>query len=73
MDIPLFMTSSVPSSPGPCMDTSIFSMRGYSALCLACSLEKTALRWLRTSATDGRAAAAAAAADAKPVEGREDG
>lgn len=61
------MTSSAPSSPGPCMDTSIFSMRGYRALCLACSLEKTALRWLRTSARDGRWAAAA---DAKPVDGQ---
>lgn len=62
------MTSSAPSSPGPCMDTSIFSMRGYRALCLACSLEKTPLRWLRTSARDGRWAATA---DAKPVDGQD--
>lgn len=32
VDIPRFMMSRVPSSPGPCMDTSIFSMRGYRAL-----------------------------------------
>lgn len=63
VDIPLFMMSSVPSSPGPCTDTSIFSMRGYRALCLACSRENTALRWLRISAVGGRMAAAA---EAKP-------
>jgi len=64
VDMPLFMMRVVPTSPGPCMDTSIFSIRGYRALCLACSLENTALRWLRTSAGDGRRAAAE---DAKPV------
>lgn len=61
VDIPLFMISSVPSSPGPCIDTSIFSMRGYRALCLACSRENTAFRWLRISAGGGRMAAAAEA------------
>lgn len=66
VDIPLFMTSSVPSSPGPCMDTSIFSTRGYRALCLACSREKTALRWPRTLVVGGRTAIAA---DAKPGGG----
>lgn len=65
VDIPLFMTSSVPSRPRPCMDTSIFSTRGYRALCLVCSLEKTALRWLRISAVDGRTAALV---DEKPGE-----
>lgn len=60
------MTSTVPSSPGPCMDTSIFSTRGYRALCLACSREKTALRWPRTLAVGGRTATAA---DAKPGGG----
>lgn len=63
VDIPLFMMSSVPSRPGPCMDTSIFSMRGYRALCLACSRENTSLRWLRICAVVGRMAAAA---EAKP-------
>lgn len=66
MDIPLFMMSSVPCSPGPFMDTSIFSMRGYRPLCRACSLEKTSLRWLRTSAAAGRTAAAAV--DENPSE-----
>jgi len=63
------MISSVPSSPGPFADTSIFSMRGYRALCRACSLEKTALRRPRTSAAGARAAAAA---DAKPEEEEEE-
>lgn len=48
------------------MDTSIFSMRGYRPLCRACSLEKTSLRWLRTSAAAGRTAAAAV--DENPSE-----
>lgn len=74
VDIPLFMTSRVPSRPGPRMDTSIFSMRGYRALCLACSLEKTALRWLRPPGAGARAdPAAAAAAVAKPVDAEESG
>lgn len=67
VDIPLFMMSSVPSSPGPCIDTSIFSMRGYRALCLACSRENTAFLWLRISAGGGRMAAAA---EAQPDGGK---
>lgn len=67
VDIPLFMISSVPSSPGPCIDTSIFSMRGYRALCLACSRENTAFRWLSISAGGGRMAAAA---EAQPDGGK---
>lgn len=67
VDIPLFMISSVPSSPGPCIDTSIFSMRGYRALCLACSRENTAFLWLRISAGGGRMAAAA---EAQPDGGK---
>lgn len=63
VDIPLFMISSVPSSPGPCIDTSIFSMRGYRAVCLACSRENTALRWQSISAAGGRMDVAA---EAKP-------
>lgn len=71
VDIPLFMISNVPSSPGPCMDTSIFSMRGYRALCLACSRENTAFRWRSISAGGGRMAAAAVAQpDAEKSQGK---
>lgn len=64
VDMPLFITRSVPCSPGASMVTSIFSTRGYSERWRACSLENRVLRQLRTSDAERRSAAAL---DTKPA------